>query len=240
LARSIRSGAAAPRAFDKTEEGASIPAQFEEASGRFRHTSVKPKGVRVRSIVTIIAAFVLLAGTFCGGGTPAAKPEAAKPAEAAVAAANVPAGWPAEAFAELTKAEVDAYGKVLPTVAAALKSGGFKPVQSTPADLVADMGATVEKMKGVAGVEAALKTGNMTWDAFRATTYKVMAASTATVIGMAEAMVKDMQGAEGDAARASVAKAKVVFDQVPKANKDMIFTAMDQLKPLDDVTGSGE
>jgi hypothetical protein len=193
----------------------------------------------VRKTVTLIAAFVLLAGTFCGGGTPAAKPEAAKPA-AAVAAANVPAGWPAEAFAELTKAEVDGYAKVLPAVAAALKQGGFKAVESTPADLVADMGATVEKMKGVAGVEAALKSGNMTWDAFRVTTYKVLAASTATVIGMAEAMVKDMKGAEGDAARTSVAKAKAVFDQVPKANKDMIFTAMDQLKPLDDVTGSGQ
>jgi hypothetical protein len=193
----------------------------------------------VRVTIALVAAFLLVAGTFCGGGTPAAKPEAAKPT-AAVTATNIPAGWPAEAFAELTKAEVDAYAKVLPAVTSALKAGGFKPVQSTPADLVADLGATVEKMKDVAGVDAALKAGNMTWDAFRVTTYKVLAANDATVIGMAEAMVKDMKGAEGDAARAEVAKAKAVFDQVPKASKDMIFTAMDQLKPLDDVTGSGE
>ncbi len=190
----------------------------------------------MRRTVTLIAAFVLLAGMFCGG-KPAAKPEAPK---TAVAAANVPAGWPAAAFAELTKAEVDGYGKVLPAVVAALKQGGFEEVQSTPADLVADLGATVEKMKGVAGVEEALKTGNMSWDAFRVTTYKVLAASTATVIGMAEGMVKDMQGPNGDAARAAVAKAKTVFDQVPKANKDMVFTAMDQLKPLDAISGSGQ
>ncbi len=195
----------------------------------------------MRLTLSLLVAFVLVAGTFCGGGkSEATKPDAAKPAEQAVAAANVPAGWPAEAFAALTKAEVDAYGKALPAVAAALKAGGFKPVESSPADLVADMGATIEAMKGVAGVEAALKAGNMTWDAFRVTTYKVLAANNATVIGMAEAMVKDMQGAEGDAARAAVAKAKTVFEQVPKANKDMIFTAMDQLKPLDDVTGGGE
>ena len=178
----------------------------------------------MRRTAILIAAFALLADTFCGGSkTAAAKPGAAKPAGAA---ANVPAGWPAEAFAELTKSEVDGYAKVLPAVVAALKQGRFRVVESTPADLVGDLGATVETMRGVSGVEAALKAGNMTWDAFRITTYKVMAASTATVIGMAEGMVKDMQGPQGDSARASVARARVVFDQVPKANTDMVLTAM--------------
>jgi hypothetical protein len=181
-----------------------------------------------------VAAFAIVAGVFCGGK----KTEAPKAATPVVA--NLPAGWPAEAFGELTKAEVDAYGKVLPSVTAALKAGGFKPVASTPPDMVADMGATIEAMKPVAGVEDALKAGNMAWDAFRITTYKVMAANNAMTMGLAEAMMKDMKGAEADAAKAEIAKAKLVFDQVPKANQEMIFTAMDQLKPLDDLEGKTE
>jgi hypothetical protein len=178
---------------------------------------------------------VLVAGTFCGGGS---KTEAPKPATPT--AQNVPAGWPPEAFAEMTKAEMDGYSKVLPAVAAALKKAGFRPVQSTPPDLVKDMGTTIEGMKTAAGVEDALKAGNMTWDAFRITTYKVMAANNAMAMGMAEAMVKDVQGAEGEAARAEIAKAKTVFDQVPKTNQTMIFTYMDQLKPLDELEGTTE
>ena len=152
----------------------------------------------MRKVLVFVAAFAIVAGVFCGGK----KTEAPKAATPVVA--NLPAGWPAEAFGELTKAEVDAYGKVLPSVTAALKAG------------------------------------NMAWDAFRITTYKVMAANNAMTMGLAEAMMKDMKGAEADAAKAEIAKAKLVFDQVPKANQEMIFTAMDQLKPLDELEGKTE
>ena len=84
-----------------------------------------------------------------------------------------------------------------------------------------------------AGVEAVLKTGNTTWEAYRITTYKVMAATNAVVIGMAEAMTADSTSKEAQQAKAILKKAKPVFDQVPKANGQMIFTYMDQLKPLD-------
>jgi hypothetical protein len=30
-----------------------------------------------------------------------------------------------------------------------------------------------------------------------------------------------------------------VLNHVPKESKDLIFSAMDQLKPLDDITGGG-
>lgn len=186
----------------------------------------------MRKALFLMAALMLVAGTFCGGGE---KPAATTETAPAPAVANLPEGWPAEAFAVLTKAEVDAYAKVLPNVVAALQKAGFKPVASATPDLVKDMGATIESMKPVAGVEDALKTGNMTWESFRNTTYKVMAANNAMAMGLAEAMVKDMKGAEADAAKAELAKAKLVFDQVPKANQDMIFTAMDELKPLDEI-----
>jgi hypothetical protein len=53
-------------------------------------------------------------------------------------------------------------------------------------------------------------------------------------------MVKEMTGAEADAAKAEIAKAKAVFDQVPKVNQEMVFTYMDELKPLDEIESKTE
>jgi hypothetical protein len=185
-------------------------------------------------VVALLVAFVLLLGIGCGGAkTEAPKTEAPK-------VANLPAGWPAEAFAELTKTEIETYAKVLPNVVAALQKAGFRPVESDPVDIVADMGKTIEAMKPVGGVEATLAAGSVTWDAFRITTYKAMAANGAVSMGFAEAMVKEMTGAEADAAKAEIAKAKAVFDQVPKVNQEMVFTYMDELKPLDEIESKTE
>jgi hypothetical protein len=192
----------------------------------------------VKRILTAIAALAIALTLSCGGGNKPAAPKAAAPKTEAPAAitANVPAGWPTGAFGELTKPEMEAYAKVLPNVMAELKKSGFKPVQSNPPDLVRDMGATIEAMK-TAGVEAVLKSANMTWDAYRTTTYRVMAATNAMVLGMAEAMAGDSTSKEAQQARAILKKAKPVFDQVPKANGQMLFTYMDQLKPLDEIEG---
>jgi hypothetical protein len=192
----------------------------------------------VKRILTAIAVLTIALALSCGGGNKPAASKAAAPKTGTptASAANLPAGWPAGTFGELTKPEMDAYAKVLPGVMAELKKGGFKPVQSNPPDLVKDMGTTIEAMK-TAGVEAALKTGNMTWEAYRTTTYKVMAATNAVVMGMAEAMAGDSTNKEAQQAKAILKKAKPVFDQVPKANGQMVFTYMDQLKPLDEIEG---
>jgi hypothetical protein len=172
----------------------------------------------------------------CGGGKkPAPKAAVSKTATPAASASNVPAGWPAETFAELTKPEMDVYVKVLPAVMAALKKANYKPVLSNPPDMVKDMGTTIEAMKTAAGVDDALKAGGSTWAAYRTTTYKVMAATNAMVMGMAEAMIGDSTSKEALQAKAMLKAAKPVFDQVPKANGQMLFTYMDQLKPLDDL-----
>jgi hypothetical protein len=182
-------------------------------------------------VLSLVAVFAVVAGVFCTGGAKTEAPKTEKPA----VTANVPEGWPAEAFAALTKGEVETYVKVLPGVVAALKKASFKPVESEPTDLVKDMSATIEAMKPVAGVEDALKAGNMTWDAFRVTTFKVMATSNSMALGMVEAMVQDTTSAEAKAMKEMIAKAKVVFEQVPKANQEIFFANLDQLKALDEL-----
>lgn len=190
----------------------------------------------MRRILAIAAVVVIAVALSCGGGkkTPP-KAAASKTATPAASAANVPAGWPTETFAELTKPEMDAYVKVLPGVMAALRKANFKAVQSNPPDLVKDMGTTIEAMKTAAGVDDALKAGGSSWAAYRTATYKVMAATNAMVIGMAEAMMSDSTSKEGKQAKAMFKAAKPVFDQVPKKNGEMLFTYMDQLKALDDL-----
>lgn len=193
----------------------------------------------MRKVLTFAALFVLVAAVFCGGDKTEA-PKTETPTTQAPTLANLPAGWPAEAFSELTKAELDAYVKPLPNVAAALKTAKFKPVGSTPADLVKDLGLTIDAMKSVAGVEDALKAANVTWDAFRITTFKVLATNSAMAMGIAEAMVAELKGEEAEKAKAELQKAKAVFDQVPKKNSELVFSYMDQLAPLDKLGQEGE
>lgn len=189
----------------------------------------------MRRILSIVAVLAIAAVLSCGGKKPAPKAAASKTATPAASASNVPAGWPAETFAELTKAEMDAYVKVLPNVMAALKKASFKATLSNPPDMVKDMGTTIEAMKSAAGVDDALKAGGSTWPAYRVTTYKVMAATNAMVMGMADAMIGDSTSKEAQQAKAMLKAAKPVFDQVPKKNGEMLFTYMDQLKALDDL-----
>jgi PBP1b-binding outer membrane lipoprotein LpoB len=197
----------------------------------------------VRKTLFVIAALVIAMVLSCGSKTEAPKKVAPKAETPAAVAANLPAGWPAETFTELSKAEIDGYAKALPGAMAALKKAGYKPVASEPPDLVKDMASSIEKMKATAGFEDALKAGNTTWNAFRITTYKVMAANMAMAVSMGEAMTAgaaDSVSAEAKAVKAMIKKAKATFDQVPKKNGEMIFTYMDQLKPLDDIDNMGK
>ncbi len=185
----------------------------------------------MKKTAAILAAFVLLTGVFCGGGEK--KPEAAPTAQ--TAAANVPAGYPAEAFAELTKAELDKYVKALPGVAAALKAAAYAPKASEQPDIVTDLGTTVEGMQPVAGVEKAITDAGSNWAEFRITTYKVLCTNAAMAMGLAEAMVGNMEGDEAEKAKAEIAKAKAVFDQAPKGNQALVMEYAEQLKSLDEI-----
>lgn len=173
--------------------------------------------------LTILAALI-----GCGGG---AKTEA----PVAIGADGVPAGWPAEAFSPIARDEIEAYAAALPNVVAALKAASFKPVESDPPDMVTDLGSTVEGMKAVAGVEDAIKAAGLNWDSFRITTYKVFAADNAMVLSIAEAMAAEAQGDDAEEARAEVARAKQVFDKVPKENCELVLEFEEELGMLDEL-----
>lgn len=173
--------------------------------------------------LTILAALV-----GCGGG---AKTEA----PVAIGADGVPAGWPAETFSPIGLDEIEAYAAALPNVVTALKAANFRPVESDPPDMVTDLGSTVEGMKAVAGVEDAIKAAGLNWDSFRVTTYKVLAADRAMVISIAEAMAAEAQGDDAEEARAEVARAKQVFDKVPKENAELVLEFEEELGLLDEL-----
>lgn len=194
---------------------------------------------RILSIAAVAAITVALS---CGNGEkPAPKAAGSRTATPAASVANVPAGWPAETFTELTKPEMDAYANVLPTVIAALKQANFEPCQSKPPDLVKDMGTTIDAIETAAGVKDALKAGGMSWDAFRTTTYKIMAATEAMVVATADSLESEIGDSTSEAAgqvRAMVAAAKPALDQVPERNGEIVLAYADQLKPLDAIDGT--
>jgi hypothetical protein len=190
----------------------------------------------MKNLITLSAVVLLVAGVFCGGGEEPAEPVSRTESETPAAApANLPDGYPAEAFAKLTKAEMEAYVKCLPGVGEAFKSAGYKAHESDPPDLVADLATTINGMEAVPGVVDAITAAGLSWDSYRKTTFKAMCASSAMAMGIAEALMSELEGEEGDAARAELAKAKVVFDQVPEGNQTMLFEYMEQLSVLDEL-----
>lgn len=180
--------------------------------------------------ITLTVILALVAGLGCGGGEKPAGP-------VKLGEDGLPEGWPRETFAELSESELEAYADALPGVAAALKAVGFEPLESEPPDLVTDMGVTIEAMKAVAGVEDSIKAAGLSWDSFRVTTYKVMAAENAMVLSIAAAMAEELEGDEAEAARAEVARAQTVFGRVPKASADLLLEFADELRPLEELDG---
>ena len=113
-----------------------------------------------------IAVLVVLAGVVCGGKSSRQKP-------AAVAA------FPAVACSTLTEAEVTQFSKILPTFHAALKAGKWQPAPPKPGTGPVNALATLVEGMNVPGVEESLKAAGSDWGRFRATLYKVFAASAA-------------------------------------------------------------
>lgn len=181
---------------------------------------------------TIGAAFLLIAGLFCGGtDSPAAAETPAQPVSSAEKLAA--AGYPAQAFDAITEAEMDEYVKAMPGVGQAFKAAGYKSTNTE--NIVADMAVTIEGMKHVPGVTAACEQAGTTWDRFRLTTYKVMSTTAAMAMGLAQSMAEGMAGddEESRAALAEIKKAKAFYDGVPAENQTTIVEYMEQLEPLD-------
>jgi hypothetical protein len=178
------------------------------------------------------AALVLVAGMFCGGtDSPAAAETPARPLS--YAEKLTAAGYPAQAFDAITKAEMDEYVKAMPGVGQAFKTAGYKSTNTE--NIVADMAATIEGMKDVPGVTAACEQAGTTWDRFRLTTYKVMSTTAAMAMGLAQSMAEGMAGddEESRAALVEIRKAKAFYDGVPAENQTTIIEYVEQLEPLD-------
>jgi len=179
--------------------------------------------------LSLIAAFLLVTGVFCGGAEE-------KPAEQAGTVKD----FPAEAFAEITDAEMQKFITALPKVGEALNKAGFTPPETEDADIATSLATVIEAVKPVPGVEAALKETGTNWPEFRVTMYKVMVATAAFGVEMASAMAEGMADdttAETREAKAELEKAKEFTSKVPQKNKDMVIQHMDALQGLEALGG---
>lgn len=179
----------------------------------------------MKKTVVLIAALMLVAGSFCGG-------DKTPKAEAKVATIQLPA----EAIAPLTAEEIAACVKALPDVGAALKAAKFTPPQPKEDDQIATVIiGFVDAMKPVAGVDAALTKAGTNWDAFRATMLKVAAAQAAMSADMVAGMLEEMKKDTTEQAKKGVAQIealKAACANVPQANKDMITAHAKELEAL--------
>jgi hypothetical protein len=182
-------------------------------------------------IAAVLAVFMLVAGIYCGGGSTG--PQAAKPDSTAMLANQ---SLPAVALGALTEAEMGKFLKAIPPAGEAIKKANWQP--EAPAEdeaLSTALPKMIEGMKSVAGLEDALKGAGTNWDEFRATLYKVTAASAAIGIDMASAMTEELKkdtSAAAQKALKQLAAMKTACDKVPAENKQMVTKFQKELESL--------
>jgi len=178
----------------------------------------------------LIALFLVLAGAYCGGqkpGTQAQKTETT-------------AQLPAEASGLLTEGELAKMVKAMPVVAEAMKTANYQAQAPAPEDQVAVVFAKlIDGMKAVPGLDSALAASGTNWQEFRATMYKVFAASAAIGVDMAGAMSEEL--AKDTTAQAKkmlkqMNEAKAVLAKVPAENKQMVMSHQSELEGLQSLT----
>ena len=171
--------------------------------------------------VALVAVFVVLAGVYCGGSS--------KPAVAG-------AKWPADACGTLTEAEIGQFVKALPTFSAALKAGMWTPTPPKETDGPIGSLATFVEGMNVAGVDDSLKTAGSSWGAFKATLYKVFAASAALSIdGVTPEMIASMKSDTSASAKKGLKDYeafKAACALIPEANKKMVAAHQQELQAL--------
>ena len=182
--------------------------------------------------LSIMAAFLLLMGAFCGPVEEKADlPDTGPPPKAE--------GFPAFAFGEITEPEMVQFVKVLPAVGEQLETAGYKANEMEQGEVADALAAMIEDMGSVKGIADVCKTAGMEWKDFRETMYRVMAATAAIGIDMAAAMQAEMGGDTEEAKEMAVEleKAKLFSVKVPQANKDMVMAHMDELEAIGNLGG---
>lgn len=173
--------------------------------------------------LTLVLAFVVLAGVFCAGNTDKQT------------SSTAPAKWPKEALSPLSEDELARFAQALPALNGALKAAKWetKPQKegSSPLSTLTDL---VEGMN-VPGINESLKSFGG-WGKIRPTLYKVFAATASLVIDRASPeMVERMRQDTTPGGKKSIQDYeffKSVCTQVPEANKQLVSENQEKLQPL--------
>lgn len=172
--------------------------------------------------LTLIMAFVVLAGVFCGGRT------------GNQASSTAPVKWPKEALSPLTEDELAQFIKALPALSGALKAVKWENTAKETDSPLSTLTILVEGMK-VPGINDSLKPYGG-WAKIRPTLYKVYAATASLVIDRASPeMIERIRQDTTAVSRKSLRDYeffKSACTQVPGANKQLVTKYEDQLQPL--------
>jgi hypothetical protein len=170
-----------------------------------------------------IAVLAVLTGVVCSGKSSRQKPAAVTT-------------FPAVACSTLTEAEVTQFSKILPRFHAALKAGNWQPAQPKPGTGPVDALATLVEGMNVPGVEESLKAAGSDWGRFRATLYKVFAASAArSVEALGSERVEQMRQdttQSGKRAFESFQAIKGACSALPVANIEVVDNHQQDLQEL--------
>lgn len=179
----------------------------------------------MRKPMTLVMAFVVLGGVFCGGKSGTQSPAVEK--------------WPVEVTGALTENDLARLVKVLPVLDAALKAGSWKPVRPKEGDSpVAALSGYVESM-GVPGVDDSLKKAGSSWNEVRSTLLKAFAATTALSVdntppemaAQIAQMRKDTSAAAKRALKGYEAF-RAAYSQIPAENKQAFAKHQQELQLL--------
>ncbi|MBM3321975.1 hypothetical protein FJY69_00610 [candidate division WOR-3 bacterium] len=161
------------------------------------------------SKAVLVALFVLA----CGGSSPTSAPKPAKGGPA----------LPAEALELLTEQELATFKQALPAVGAVLARVDYRTTIPAPDDpLPVSLGKVIEPIGTTAGVPETLAAIGMDWKTFRATLYKLTAATAA--LGADMFMADSARWSEDTSAMTKEYASRVRQNQrytrdIPEANK---------------------
>jgi len=175
----------------------------------------------MKTVLTLTAVCVILAGVFCARKT-------------GTQTSAATAKWPKEALSPLTEDELAQLVKALPALNGALKAADWKNTAKASDSRMATLTILVEGMK-VPGINDSLKPYGG-WAKIRPTLYKVFAATAALVIDRASpdmiARVKEDTSVAAKQSMEDYEFFKTACTQVPQANKQLVTKYQDQLQPL--------
>ena len=146
------------------------------------------------------------------------------------------AAFPAVACSTLTEAEITQFSRLLPTFTTALKAGNWRPVPTQPGTGPVEALATLVEGMNVPGMDESLKAAGSDWGAFRATMYKVLAASAARgVAGVPPERTEQMKKDTSELGRKALAgyqAMKQACAALPPANLKMVEKHHQDLQAL--------